>query len=189
MAKTKLKLKFDYQRATSDLIQVLTKTCDELIEEFYEDSRKYLTQRAKEDIEIDHAMLEMGETNIRAAVAFRGYALLESFGKGSQMDMSNPYLDEYMQSDLWNPARTGATIVGRAKGEYTDFFGNKAYSTGNKEGQSVETEHGRVRSRKPSCSIQNAEKWFMESNGKVERKLDLVIDEFIDGMNKYFVYE
>lgn len=188
MAKAKAKLKFDYQRATSDLIQLLTKTCDELIEEFYDDARKYLTQRAKNDIEIDHATLQMGETNIRAAVAFKGYALLESFGKGSQMDMDNPYLDEYMQSDLWNPLRTGPTIVGRSAGEYTDFFGNKAYSTGNKAGQPVESEHGRVRSRKPSYSIQNAEKWFLDSNGKVERKLDLVMDEFIDRMDKYFIY-
>ena len=110
MAKAKAKLKFDYQRATSDLIQLLTKTCDELIEEFYDDARKYLTQRAKNDIEIDHATLQMGETNIRAAVAFKGYALLESFGKRRQMDTDNPYLDENMQNGLWNPLRTGSHI-------------------------------------------------------------------------------
>lgn len=182
------KLQFNYQSMVSDLVKLLTKTCDELIDEFYDDARKYLSQQAKGDIEINHAKLEAGETNIRASVAFKGYALLESFGKGSQMDTSSPYLDEYMKSDLWNPLRTGPTIVGRAAGEYTNFFGQTSVSTGNKAGQPVETEHGRVRSRKPTYSIQNAEKWFLDSNSKIERKLDLVLEDFISGAGKYFNY-
>lgn len=178
-------LKFNHKEFTNDLVKALTAVSDELIEEFYSEAQKYLSREAKASIDVDRANYDDVSKMIRSHVAFRAKALLESFGKGSSMDMGNDYLMDYMESNLWNPLRTGITIVGRPKGEYTDIFGNKRYSEGNLAGIPIEN---KVRPRKPSYSIQNAEKWFLEENGMVERRISLAIDEFLSNSKKYFVY-
>ncbi len=178
-------LRFNHQRAAEDFTKVLTNVSNDLIQEFHNESKKYLSQKAKADIEVHNAEYDESDKMIEAYVLFKGHALLESFGKGSKMDMTSEYLEDYMGSSLWNPLRPDQTIVGRAEGDYIDFFGNKRHSDGKSAGVPIEN---RVKPRKPSYSIQNAEKWLLEENGMIERRISLEIEEFVSKMHKYFEY-
>lgn len=178
-------LRFNYQSASKDLQDRLVIACDEIIEKFFSESKNYLTKEAKSAVELDRAYYDAVSGTIKSFVTFKAKALLESFGKGSSMDVSSDYLFDYMESDLWNPMRTSIAIVGRPEGEYTDIFGNKRYSAGNFAGVPIEN---KVRPRKPSYSIQNAEKWLLEQNGMVERRITLEIEDFLSSIHKYFEY-
>lgn len=178
-------LRFNHEKASQALVDALKAVSDELITEFYNDSQKYLSREAKEAIEKESAEYDSGSMVIRSAVMFRGKALLESFGKGSSMDMTSDYLMDYMGSSLWNPLRDTAVIVGRKAGEYTDFFGNTRVSSGSMAGIPIE---GKVRPRKPSYSIQNAEKWLLEQDGMVERRISLALNDYFSNMKQYFEY-
>lgn len=76
-----------------------------------------------------------------------------------------------MNSDAWNKARHGKTIVGRKEGYYIDAFGRRRHSTGKMEGDSLEgkTFHGKngnnytISPSHPSYAIQMADKWLKES--------------------------
>ena len=81
--------------------------------------------------------------------------------------------------------------MGRPKGEYTDFFGNEAFSTGSKAGQNMEIKFKPI---KPSYAIQNAEKKLKQGtqeNGYVMRILRRHADGFFENLNasKYFYNE
>lgn len=178
-------LRFNHQKALQGLVDALKEVSDELITEFYNDSKKYLSKEAREAIEKEQTEYDSGAGVIRSAVMFRGKALLESFGKGSSMDMTSDYLMDYMGSSLWNPLRDTAVIVGREAGKYTDFFGNTRVSSGSMAGIPIEN---KVKPRKPSYSIQNAEKWLLEQDGMVERRISLALNDYFSNMKQYFEY-
>jgi len=60
---------------------------------------------------------------LTCSVTGDAWAVMDEYGTGSLMDQSNPALDEYKSSGLWNPARTDTTIRTRPKGTYTNIFG------------------------------------------------------------------
>lgn len=93
--------------------------------------------------------------------------LMDSYGTGSLMDENNPGLQEYMNSERWNPARTGKAIVGRPEGDYINVFGQEKYSSGYLEGlplEGTETMTGfKFKAIPPSGTLKNAKKRLFDT--------------------------
>lgn len=112
-------------------------------------------------------------------------AILDSYGTGSKMDESNPTLDEYKQSSLWNPFRTSNAIAGRKKGYYINILGRKVYSSGRKVGMNIEDEHP---PREPSFAFQRAERWWFANKSRVTEILNEELSAYFSQMHRYFTY-
>ena len=102
------------------------------------------------------------------------YAVMDNYGKGSLMDENNPALDDYKNSELWNPAREGNSIVGRPKGSYTNIFGETQYSQGKKEGELLEEKYP---PSPPSFAIETALRWIVE-DGTLQKELNNIMRNF-----------
>jgi hypothetical protein len=85
---------------------------------------------------------------------------MDEWGRGSKLDLDNPYLDEYKGSSLWNPARTDTTIRSRSRGWYTNFFGERVYSGSNIAGIDLEKLGDKFSPQPPSHALQTAAKWM-----------------------------
>jgi len=93
------------------------------------------------------------------------WAVMDEWGTGSLMDLENPFLDEYWNSDLWNPARRDTAIRTRPEGEYTDIFGERQYAEGRNPGFNLETQLNRknppnILLTPPSHAMQQAIGWL-----------------------------
>lgn len=91
------------------------------------------------------------------------YVLADSYGTGSLMVLSNPGYQEYRNSDRWNPARSGKTIVGRPMGVYKDTFGRIRTTSGKFKGKKLEGRNFngfQIKPSAPSYALQLAEKWL-----------------------------
>jgi len=97
---------------------------------------------------------------ISVLVVGGAYAAMDNYGKGSLMDIDNPALEAYMNSDLWNPARETTEIVGRPESTYADIFGRTVKSSGKREGQSLEPPHGPFEPMPPSHALETAARWM-----------------------------
>lgn len=75
---------------------------------------------------------------ITAQIAGGGWAVMDEFGRGSLMDITNPALEEYIGSIYWNPLRHDKAIRGRPAGAYVDIWGNTRYSHGSMAGTNLE---------------------------------------------------
>jgi len=69
-------------------------------------------------------------------------AFIMEFGSGEYMDTTNPYLQDYKNSEYWNPLRKGKTIVGRPRGIYpgVNYITGEwedRYSSGEHEGEPI----------------------------------------------------
>lgn len=187
-----LVLKFNYELFFSDLCEELKKAADDAIQRFLNDAKSGLKSN---DQEIEPAVVDFVTESIHTACIFYAQSILRSYGRGKQMDKTNEYLQEYINSSLWNPAREkkpGAQIVGRPKGNYTNILGQTVYSTGEHEGQVTAINVGTV--VQPSYSIQNAEKKLkqgLSENGYVMRIFKSYAQNFISNMDssKYFYNE
>lgn len=185
-----LVLKFNYEKFTRDLCDKLIDAADESIQHFMNDAKSGLKSK---DQKIDSAVLDFAKQKISTACVFYAHSILESYGRGTTMDMNNEFLDEYMASSLWNPLRHSKTIVGREKGEYTNFFGEQATSEGRLAGKPIGYGHTSP-NIVPSYSIQNAEKKLKQGlteNGYVMRALRRNTESFLSSINPadYFYNE
>lgn len=187
-----LVLRFNYEQFTNDFANEMIEAAQEAFDMFIKDAMSGLDTN---DQEIKNAILDMGKEKISSSCIFYAQSILRSYGRGRQMDKNNEYLQEYINSSLWNPARErkpGAQIVGRPKGNYTNILGETAYSKGEREGQVTARNVGKV--VKPTYSIQNAEKKLergLSENGYVMRTLRKHTEKFFSSMNasKYFYNE
>lgn len=104
------------------------------------------------------------------------YVLAESYGTGSFMLDDNPGLADYISSRLYNPLRRGKgkAIRGRAKGNYTNLFGQQRSTSGAFEGVDIEGKKVYTRKKdterdyfisptKPSYAIQLANNWLYKT--------------------------
>lgn len=127
------------------------------------------TQSGAGDVTVESE--DKGDRLIRQIIG-GAFAVMDSWGTGSLMDTSNPTLNDYMNSDLWNPARSktpGAPITGRPEGEYTDVFGELAYSSGAMEGLNLEQmPNSPIKPQTPSGAFQDTDKFFVAENTMVE---------------------
>lgn len=185
---------FDSTRFFNDLVSYLVSLVDELTQEFYSEAvNRMRINSAKEAVEVEPAKVESstrysggsksGYEFINSRIWFYTMAVLDSYGTGIEMDMSNPQLSEYMNSGLWNPLRHGKQIVGRKQGEYTNIFGKKTESSGSFEGRPVPLANNIV----PSYAIQKMEDWIKNGETRVERRIKQFADKFIaENAYKYF---
>lgn len=174
-------LRFNAERCFSDLKTKIMQTADDLLNEYYaEIYNKLNTIQGKRDLE---KLAENQEMYLKRKVIGYANAIMDSYGTGSQMDTSNPFLSEYKNSDIWNDLRTGNAIVGRSKGRYKNIYGSIRYSTGSMAGKNIEN---RIKPRSPSYAFQHAQLWFTRE--RINKVLNIVIREFIKGMYKYFEF-
>lgn len=127
------------------------------------------TQAGAGDVTVESA--DEGERLVRKIIG-GAFAVLDSWGSGSLMDTSNDALNDYLSSDLYNPARPkrpGAPITGRPEGDYTDIFGEPAYSSGAMEGLNLEEmPNSPIKPQAPSGAFQDTDKWFVAEGTMVE---------------------
>jgi hypothetical protein len=123
-----------------------------------------LTPEGREDLTSEEITV-LGDF-VMANVSGGAWAVMDEMGKGSLMDMENPALDEYRNSDLWNPARYDTTIRSRERGSYVNIFGEMVYSNSNVGGINLEQKGGKFAPQPPSHAMQTAARWMM--NGRIQ---------------------
>lgn len=174
-------LTFDSRAAFNGLREEIIKMADMLIDEYYNEIQYGMdTPEGRESLEL--GLSKDDRTLIHREIIGGAWAIIDSFGTGSKMDTSNPFLTEYKQSALWNPERHTNTIVGRPKGSYTNIFGETKESSGKMAGLYIEHI---VDVKTPSMAFQNAWRW-MQAGNRVGKRLQ----ECIRGFNfaRYFVF-
>ena len=112
---------------------------------------------------------------IVASISGGAWAVMDEYGTGSLMDVSNPALDKYKNSPAWNPARRDNKIRSRpnAPGQ-VDIFGNPVNGHG-KGGYDLEKE-GKVIPMPPSHAIETAMRWM--KNGRMRSVIHGVVKNF-----------
>jgi len=179
-----LVLKIDYEKCYNALIEKLVILADSLIDEMYTQSTEQMTSGEKDSVEKETAQFIEGR--IRGQIIYGALALMKSFGTGSQMDTTSPYLQTYMNSPLWNPLRTTTAIVGRGTGEYTNILGKQAYSTGKQAGRNIEST---VRPKTPTNTIIRMEQDYIRgTKTKVDTEITRVLQEFFENDFRKYLY-
>jgi hypothetical protein len=140
-----------------------------------EAKQRMLTAEGAESLH-DEEIVDIANV-IVAGISGGAWAAMDEFGKGSLMDMSNPALQEYMNSGLWNPARRNdPTIRSRSRGPYTNIFGEQVESKSNVAGIDLEQLGGKFEPRPPSHAIETAMRWM--KNGRMQSKIQEVVRNF-----------
>lgn len=179
-----MQLKFDLARAKYDFYTAVSRAATKCLEEMYSDIyRELATENGRNDLE---KLSKNEERYFTRQIIGGAYAVMDSYGTGSEMDDDNPFLSQYINSSLWNPARINYDISGRPKGFYINILGRKRYSSGRKAGRSLED---RFSPQKPSFAFQRAEKWYFAKQSRVNEILTEYIDKYIDGMANYLEYK
>lgn len=187
-----LVLRFNHEQFANDFANEMVSAAQEAFDVFMKDAMSGLDTN---DQEIKNAILDMGKGKISSSCIFYAQSILRSYGRGQAMDESNEYLQEYINSSFYNPARDkkpGAQIVGRPQGSYTNILGQTVYSSGEMEGKPTGRNVGKL--IPPTYSIQNAEKKLargLTENGYVMRILRRHTEKFFSAMNpsRYFYNE
>ncbi len=124
----------------------------------------------------DEAIVDIANV-IVASISGGAWAAMDEFGKGSMMDMSNPALQYYMSSGLWNDARgNDPTIRSRSRGTYTNIFGEQVESKSNVAGIDLEKLGGKFEPSPPSHAIETAMRWM--KNGRMQSRIQEVVKTF-----------
>lgn len=174
-------LRFNSSAAAGGLRQAVNRAADKCLEDFYtEIENKMNTSVGKADLQ---RMSENEENIFRRRVIGQAHAIIDSYGKGSLMDTTNPFWSQYRHSPLWNPRRNSSTIVGRPKGYYINIFGRKVWSSGRKAGLNVEE---KIKPQSPSYAFQQAEIWWCTSGGHITEILNAEISQWLRTAYQYF---
>lgn len=180
-------IKFDWATMYRDLTDVVMEVVDTMTGEIYQEATSALTSAGKTDSEQEAVTYDAVKQIVTGQCTFYAQALVESFGTGTEADTTGvSYWSQYIgmkDNDLFNPARTGTTIVGRPAGSYVDMWGRGRQSSGARVGQPLG-----IKGIKPKYSIQHAEEWIMKnSETKIERALETALDGFFANASKYFI--
>lgn len=165
-------MRFNAKKAEAVLRQRLLAALAQLQEEFLNEIRSHTKMPEAAESWHEGDIGEIGNV-LWAEVVGGAWAAMDSWGTGSLMDTSNPALADYMASDLWNPARTGTTIVTRPSGTWTDIFGETHHKGGNHPGGYDLERAGKVQPQPPSHALETAARWMKQ--GRVQRVLQQVI--------------
>lgn len=181
-------LHLDYTSISNDFLIEISKCADMLLDEYYNEIQFQMKSQSGRN-DLDAKSLDDGEKKILKRMVIGGaWAIMDSYGTGSLMDKSNPFLAGYMGSKLWNDMRTGYAIAGRPRGQYTNIFGEQAASSGKLAGFDIED---KIPPRAPSKAFQQAEKWFSKGN-RINKRLSESINNFFaqvrNNPSKYFRY-
>lgn len=152
---------FNAERFIGDLIKELIKATEEVADIVYNETVANLSsEEARDSFTKDGIIYKelLGIANI-IAYQFSGGAnyIMDEFGTGSKMDITNPALDRYKKSELYNKARPSSNeIVTRGKGKYIDIYGIVRDGRG-KAGIPIEdTPLGKRLLREPSHAFERA---------------------------------
>lgn len=175
-------LHFNSSRAIEGFKKEIKSAANDLLNEYYADIHNQMrTTSGREGLQ---KLTVIEENIIKCRIIGNARSIMDSYGTGTAMDKDNPYLEEYMNSDLWNDLRTGYAVVGREKGAYTNIYGDIDYSSGRMAGNNVENITG---VQQPSFAFQNAEIWFFGGT-RTNEILSLVIREYFREIGQYFEY-
>lgn len=182
------RLHLDSAAIANDCTISVFHAADLLLEEYFNEIQFQMSSESGRN-DLDAKSLDDGERMLlRRQVLGGAWAIMDSFGTGSLMDKSNPYLADYIGSPLWNSMRTGFAIAGRPAGEYTNIFGEQAQSSGSLAGQDAERV---IPPRPPSKAFQQAWAWFT-SGDRVNKRLSEAMNRFFAGVRanptSYFRY-
>lgn len=179
-----LVLRFNADACFKAFVERIISLADKLITEMYDDSTEGMKDSEKKSIDTEYA--KYAEGVIKAQIVYGALAIMRSYGTGSAMDTTNPYLQDYMNSQWWNPVRTTSAIVGRPEGEYINILGKEAYSTGKFEGKVIEG--GMHKPIQPTNGIARMEQRYIRNEyTKVDSEFQRVAIEFFETeMHKYF---
>lgn len=115
-------------------------------------------------------------------------ALADSFGTGSLIDESNPYLNEYFSSKNINPLRKDKRIYGRPAGRYINILdGKPRTSSGKFAGDPIEHI---AKPSSPTHSIQTATNFFCRTQVPIaikEAVRELKLSKYITEDNAKWV--
>jgi hypothetical protein len=140
-----------------------------------EAKQRMLTAEGAESLH-DEEIVDIANV-IVASISGGAWAAMDEWGKGSLMDLSNPALQKYMSSGLWNPARgSDPTIRSRSRGTYTNIFGEQVESKSNVAGIDLEKLGGKFEPRPPSRAIETAMRWM--KNGRMQSRIQEVVKSF-----------
>jgi hypothetical protein len=140
-----------------------------------EAKQRMLTAEGAESLH-DEEIVDIANV-IVASISGGAWAVMDEFGKGSLMDTSNPALQEYMKSSLWNPARgNDPTIRSRSRGPYINIFGEQVESKSNVAGIDLEKLGGKFEPQPPSHAMETAMRWMQ--NGRMQSKIQEVVKTF-----------
>lgn len=123
-----------------------------------------LTPEGREDLTTGE--IEALGTFLAVNVVGGAWATMDEWGTGSLMDESNPALENYRNSRMWNPRRHDTIIRGRPKGQYTNIFGETKVSSGSMAGLDLEylSNIGElpfdIRVQPPSHAMQTTARWM-----------------------------
>ncbi len=171
---------FNDAKFAIDLKKALTLTLTKLQAEVLADAEgKMFTPEGRADIE---AMPVSDVAGVLTAIITEGpWAALDEEGKGSLMSTSNPFLAQYRNSALWNPARQDLVIRGRPAGSYTNIFGETRTSSGKMAGLDLEHRADKTGNidfmpRPPSHALETAMRWM--ANGRFQEVIVATLKAF-----------
>lgn len=113
---------------------------------------------------------------IIAGISGGAWAVMDEFGTGSEMDLFNPALPDYMANNMWNPARGNDTTIRsrpNASGQ-RNIFGEPVNGIG-KGGVDLEA-LGIVDAQPPSRAIETAMRWM--KNGRFRQVIHQTVKAF-----------
>lgn len=178
-----MSIRFDGQKAMADLVIALRKDLLQLQQEIINESAQRMnTTNGKAGLSAEEITEVVGY--LSAAIIGDAWAIMDEWGTGSKMDTTNPALEDYRKSDMWNPARPDNTIRTRPNTDgQRDIFGNKVKGRG-AGGFDLERA-GKVMPQPPSHAVKTAMRWLR--TGRMKEKIQETIRLFPFG--QYFIVD
>lgn len=154
----------------NDYIRILTKELSLATDSFKADMLREQGNLGKKYGTAEVEMRKMQDRIVFLLKVNRAF-LADNYGTGSLMDINNPGFSEYLASGLWNPYRTGLSIVSRGAGQrYVNFAGKTIIPKGR---GGIPLEYRRfkqprggwieIRPIRPSHAYEWAQQWFEKS--------------------------